>query len=105
VTELAGSKVLVTGPTGQVALPLTLGLAASGADTWGVARFTDGAARTRLEAAGVTCVAADLATTDFADVPDDFDYVLNFAVAKGGDDDWDREPGSRSRARGDRPAR
>ena len=41
MTELAGSKVLVTGPTGQVALPLTLGLAAAGADTWGVARFTD----------------------------------------------------------------
>jgi nucleoside-diphosphate-sugar epimerase len=91
MTELAGAKVLVTGPTGQVALPLTLGLAAQGADTWGVARFTDAAARARLEAGGVTCVAADLATTDFADLPDDFDYVLNFAVTKGGDDDWDRD--------------
>jgi nucleoside-diphosphate-sugar epimerase len=91
VTELSGSKVLVTGPTGQVALPLTLGLAAAGADTWGVARFTDAAARSRLEESGVTCVTADLATTDFADLPDDFDYVLNFAVAKGGDDDWDRD--------------
>jgi UDP-glucuronate 4-epimerase len=91
VTELSGAKVLVTGPTGQVALPLTLGLAASGADTWGAARFTDAAARARLEAAGVTCVVADLATTDFAELPDDFDYVLNLAVAKGGDDDWDRD--------------
>ena len=91
MTELSGAKVLVTGPTGQVALPLTLGLAASGADTWGAARFTDAAARAKLEAAGVTCVVADLATTDFAELPDDFDYVLNLAVAKGGDDDWDRD--------------
>jgi UDP-glucuronate 4-epimerase len=88
---LEGSKILVTGPTGQVALPLTLGLAAAGHDVWGVARFRDVAARERLEAGGVRCVVADLATTDFADLPDDFDYVLNLAVAKGGDADWDRD--------------
>lgn len=88
--DLAGSRILVTGPTGQVALPLTLALAESN-DVWGVARFSDAAARDLLEAAGVTCVAADLATTDFADLPGDFDYVLNLAVLKGTDDDWDRD--------------
>ncbi|MFO7589370.1 MAG: NAD(P)-dependent oxidoreductase [Acidimicrobiia bacterium] len=87
---MSGAKILVTGPTGQVALPLTLGLAADN-DLWGVARFRDTAARERLEAAGVTCVTADLATTDFSDVPTDFDYVLNLAVAKGNDTDWDRD--------------
>jgi len=87
---LSGQKVLVTGPTSQVALPVTLALAQAN-DVWGVARFTDAAARERLDGAGVTCVAADLATTDFRDLPSDFDYVLNFAVAKGGDDDWDRD--------------
>ncbi len=87
---LTGQKILITGPTSQVALPVTLALAEDN-DVWGVARFTDAAARERLELAGVTCVAADLATTDFADLPDDFDSVLNFAVAKGGDDDWDRD--------------
>jgi UDP-glucuronate 4-epimerase len=91
MTELAGAKILVTGPTGQVALPLTLGLAAAGNDVWGVARFHDASARERLESAGVTCVTADLAGTDFAEVPTDFDYVLNLAVAKGGNDDWDRD--------------
>jgi nucleoside-diphosphate-sugar epimerase len=90
VAELSGAKILVTGPTGQVALPLTLGLAADN-DVWGVARFTDAAARARLVAGGVTCVTADLATTDFSEVPADFDYVLNLAVAKGGNDDWDRD--------------
>ena len=88
--SLSGAKILVTGPTGQVALPLTLGLAADN-DVWGVARFHDAGARERLEAAGVTCVVADLATTDFADVPHDFDYVLNLAVAKGTDADWDHD--------------
>jgi UDP-glucuronate 4-epimerase len=88
--SLAGKKILVTGPTGQVALPLTLSLAADN-DVWGVARFSDAAARERLEGAGVTCVAADLATTDFAELPTDFDYVLNLAVLKGTDDDWDRD--------------
>lgn len=87
---LSGTKILVTGPTGQVALPLTLSLAADN-DVWGVARFSDAGAREQLEAAGVTCVAADLATTDFAELPTDFDYVLNLAVLKGTDDDWDRD--------------
>ena len=88
--SLSGNKILVTGPTGQVALPLTLGLAAEN-EVWGVARFHDATARQRLEAAGVTCVVADLATTNFSELPTDFDYVLNLAVAKGGDADWDRD--------------
>lgn len=87
---LRGEKLLVTGPTGQVALPVTLALAESN-DVWGVARFSDEAARERLDVAGVTCVTTDLSTTDFSDLPDDFDYVLNFAVARGGDDAWDRD--------------
>ncbi len=88
--DLKGNKILVTGPTGQVALPITLALAQTN-DVWGVARFSDAAARERLDVAGVTCITTDLSTTDFTDLPDDFDYVLNLAVAKGGDDDWDRD--------------
>lgn len=88
--RLKGEKVLVTGPTGQVALPITLALAKSN-DVWGVARFSDATARERLDVAGVTCVTTDLATSDCKDLPDDFDYVLNFAVAKGGNDAWDHD--------------
>ncbi len=90
MTTLSGAKILVTGPTGQVALPLTLSLAKDN-DVWGAARFTDASARERLEGAGVTCVVTDLATTDFSDFPTDFDYVLNLAVTRGGDADWDRD--------------
>ena len=42
-------------------------------------------------AAGVTCEMVDFATSDFTEIPDDFDYVLNFAIARGGDADWDRD--------------
>lgn len=88
--KLKGKRVLVTGPTGQVALPVTLALAESN-DVWGIARFSDAAAREQLEVAGVTCATQDLTTSDFSDLPDNFDYVLNFAVSKGGNDDWDRD--------------
>jgi nucleoside-diphosphate-sugar epimerase len=78
-----GAKILVTGPTGQVATPITLALAPDN-DVWGAARFKDVAARERLEAAGVHCVSVNMAAGDFSDLPADFDYVLNLAVAKSG---------------------
>ena len=99
IKELKKKRILVTGPTGQVALPISLALAEKN-DVWGVARFSDGAARERLELAGVTCVVADFAKSDFTDLPDDFDYVLNFAVAKGGNDDWDRDIAANAEAIG-----
>jgi UDP-glucuronate 4-epimerase len=87
---LEGQHILVTGPTSQVGLPVTLGLAAAN-EVWGIARFSDAPAREQLHAAGVTCVPTDLSTSDFSHLPDSFDYVLNFAVAKGGDADWDHD--------------
>lgn len=87
---MEGRKILVTGPTSSVGLPVAISLAA-GNEVWGIARFGDAAARERLEAAGVRCETVDLATTDFAGIPDDFDYVVNFAVARGSDADWDRD--------------
>jgi nucleoside-diphosphate-sugar epimerase len=81
-------KILITGPTGQVALPLALALAREN-EVWGVARFSDAAARARLEAGGVHCVAADLGDGDFRQLPGDFDYVLNLAVSKSPDGNFD----------------
>ena len=80
-STLSGARILVTGPTGQVALPLTLALAPDN-DVIGIARFRDAAARAELEAAGVTCIETNLAAGDFDAVPDDVDYVLNLAVVK-----------------------
>jgi nucleoside-diphosphate-sugar epimerase len=78
---LSGARILVTGPTGQVALPLTRALARDN-DVIGIARFRDAEARASLEADGVTCIEANLAEGDFSAVPADVDYVLNLAVVK-----------------------
>jgi nucleoside-diphosphate-sugar epimerase len=50
-------------------------------DVWGIARFSDPVKKESLEAAGITCVTVDLAEGDYSGLPDDFDYVLNFAVS------------------------
>ena len=83
---LSGRKIVVTGVTGQVAKPLAISLARDN-EVYGAARFTDAAAREALEAAGVHCVTVDLAAGDVAALPDDAEFVLNFAVAK--TNDWD----------------
>jgi nucleoside-diphosphate-sugar epimerase len=78
---LEGARILVTGATGQVALPVALALAAEN-EVIAVARFKDAALREQLEAAGVRCVVVDLAQGSLAEVPNNVDYVCNFAVVK-----------------------
>ncbi|MCV7028343.1 NAD-dependent epimerase/dehydratase family protein [Mycobacterium sherrisii] len=85
---MRGTKILITGPTGQVATPIAKALAADN-EVWGIARFTNPAVREDLEKAGVRCAAVDLAAGDFAGLPTDFEYVLNLAVAKSGN--WDTD--------------
>src|ERR1700734_2130909 len=69
---LSGRKIVVTGVTGQVARPLAISLARDN-EVYGAARFTDGAAREALEAAGVRCVTVDLAG-DVSALPADADF-------------------------------
>ncbi|MCA9506029.1 MAG: NAD(P)-dependent oxidoreductase [Myxococcales bacterium] len=80
-TTLKGQKILVTGPTGQVAGPVAESLAADN-EVWATARFTDASKRTAFEAKGITCAASDLGTGDFSELPRDFDYVLHFACSR-----------------------
>jgi nucleoside-diphosphate-sugar epimerase len=88
VTDLTGARILVTGPTGQVGLPVALALAEAN-DVVAVARFGASDGRERLEEAGVTCVTTDFGRGDLSGVPADVDHVCHFAVAKTGD--WDRD--------------
>ena len=85
---LTDEKILVTGPAGQIAFPLAEALARDN-EVWGIARFTDAAAREALERDGVRCETVNLASGDFSTLPRDFDYVLNLAVAKSGR--WDKD--------------
>jgi nucleoside-diphosphate-sugar epimerase len=72
---------VITGVTGQVAETVATSLAAEH-EVVGLARFTDTAARARLEGVGVRCVPTDLVAATFEDVPAGVDAVLNFAVTK-----------------------
>ena len=76
-----GSTVLVVGATGQVGLPVALALAERH-QVVAAARFTDAAARQRLEDAGVRTVVVDLVAGDLDEVPTDVDHVVNLAVTK-----------------------
>lgn len=87
--DLSGSKLLITGPTGQVALPVVEHFAQI-ADVHALARFNKAEDRQKIEAMGASVIAADLADAEsLAAVPEDIDYVLNFAVVKSGDFEYD----------------
>lgn len=87
--DLSGKKILITGPTGQVATPVVEHFAKQ-ADVYALARFKKESDRGAMEALGATVIAADLSdASSLAAIPDDFDYVLNFAVVKTGDFEYD----------------
>jgi nucleoside-diphosphate-sugar epimerase len=85
---LSGEKILVTGPAGRIAFPLSRTLAANN-EVWGIARFADADARERIESAGITTRRVDLASGDLTDLPRDFTYLLHIA-ADFSVDDYDR---------------
>ncbi len=84
---LKGEKILITGPCSQVGLPVARALAPLN-EVYGLARFRRRRDRVAMEELGVKCLSADLASDDFAALPDDFTYVLNFAVVKSGAQDF-----------------
>jgi UDP-glucuronate 4-epimerase len=83
-----GKKILVTGPAGHLTTPIVRELAKAN-DVWGLARFSDPASRSKLEALGVTCVKKDIARDPLDDLPEDFDYVFHAGamVAMSSEDD------------------
>lgn len=87
---MKGKKILVTGVTGQVAYPFCLHHAQNN-ELWAIARFSDTKKRAALEAAGIHCQVVDLADGEYGDLPQDFDYVFHFAVARIEKDDFDTE--------------
>ena len=82
--DLTGSRILVTGPTGQVAFPVVAAYARK-AEVLALARFQREEDLARIRALGAVPIAADLADpATLRALPADVDYVLNFAVAKSG---------------------
>ena len=85
---LTDEKILITGPAGQIAEPLTRYLANDN-EVWGIARFSDEEAKARVEGYGITTRAIDLGTGEFGDLPKDFTYVLHLAADQAGGLDYD----------------
>ncbi|HEY7107361.1 MAG TPA: NAD(P)-dependent oxidoreductase [Acidimicrobiia bacterium] len=75
---MRGQKVLFVGGQGPVSAPAARALAPDN-DVFAMARFSDPAAREKLEADGIGCITHDLFDT-FDDLPSDFDYVYDTAL-------------------------
>jgi UDP-glucuronate 4-epimerase len=89
---ISGEKILITGASGHVGRKLGRFLARDN-EVWGLARYASGrpgamntqpASVDEMTAAGVRPVALDLAAPDFADLPDDFTYVLHLSHTRRG---------------------
>jgi nucleoside-diphosphate-sugar epimerase len=85
---LQDEKILITGPYGQIAGPLTRRLAKDN-EVWGIARFSQPGSRERIESLGVKTLEIDLASADFRDLPDDFTVVLHLATFASDSSDFD----------------
>jgi nucleoside-diphosphate-sugar epimerase len=81
---LNGEKILITGPAGRIAHGVAKTLAADN-EVWGVARFSDSAAREEVEGLGVITRSFDLGDPDFSQLPRDFTYLLHIAADFGED--------------------
>lgn len=97
--ELRDARILITGASGQVGLPVARALAAHNR-LIAIGRFADGPGRQRLEALGVECIRVDLARADVSAAPADVDLVLNFAVARSAQGDFDHDLTANAEAAG-----
>jgi UDP-glucuronate 4-epimerase len=88
--KLKGLKVLVTGASGAVATPIVRALSVDN-DVDALARLRTPADEQKLHDSGATLVPFDLATGSFDALDDDYDLVLNFAVRRSTDDDFEQE--------------
>ncbi len=79
MAALSGKRILVTGASGLVALPVARELAKTN-DVFAVARFSSPEQKRLVEMAGATAVSFDLADEDLSPLPRSVDVVINYAV-------------------------
>ncbi len=79
MSGLKGKRVLVTGASGLVALPVARELAKDN-EVFAVARWSDPAQKRLVELAGAQAVTFDLANEDLSALPKSVDVVINYAV-------------------------
>jgi nucleoside-diphosphate-sugar epimerase len=79
MAQLSGKRVLVTGASGLVALPVAVELAKDN-EVYALARWSDPKQKTLVEAAGANAVSFDMANEDLSSLPKSVDVVINYAV-------------------------
>ena len=79
MSSMSGKRVLVTGASGLVALPVAVELAKDN-EVFAVARYSDPSQKLLIEAAGAQAVAFDMANEDLSSLPKSIDVVINYAV-------------------------
>jgi nucleoside-diphosphate-sugar epimerase len=79
MVQVSGKRVLVTGASGLVALPVARELAKSN-EVFALARYSNPEQKRIVEEAGATAVSFDMANPDLSSLPDDIDIVINYAV-------------------------
>jgi nucleoside-diphosphate-sugar epimerase len=79
MAQLSGRRVLVTGASGLVALPVAVALAKTN-EVYALARFSNPEQKRLLDAAGTRTIAFDLAELDLSPLPRSVDVVINYGV-------------------------
>ena len=79
MSGLSGKRVLVTGASGLVALPVAVELAKNN-EVFAVARYSNADQKRLVEASGAKAIAFDMAEEDLSPLPKEVDVVINYAV-------------------------
>jgi len=79
MTQMSGRRVLVTGASGLVALPVARELAKAN-EVFAVARWSNPEQRRILAEAGAKTIAFDMADEDLSPLPQSVDVVINYGV-------------------------
>lgn len=77
--QLSGKRVLITGASGIVALPVAVELAKNN-EVFAVARYSDADQKRKILEAGAQAISFDLAEEDLSPLPKSVDVVINYAV-------------------------
>jgi nucleoside-diphosphate-sugar epimerase len=85
---LRDERILLTGPTGQIGLPMADYLSRDN-EVWGIARFGDPAARERVDALGVITRSCDIGKGEFDMLPTNFTYLVHLAAYQGPGTNYD----------------
>jgi nucleoside-diphosphate-sugar epimerase len=79
MSEMSGKRILITGASGLVALPVAVELARNNT-VYAVARYSDPDQKRKIEAAGATAITFDMADEDLSPLPGEVDVVINYGV-------------------------